>query len=90
VRTPVKGFWLDSVIDWAKEVSAKEILSGRLIEGVAVTTSNVAKEHALDRIPRGVVIVASDVAQGYKRSNFTKTHYTISAASAATVSLWVF
>lgn len=90
MRIPTKGLGIDSVIAWAKDLAAIELLGGRLLEAVEVTTTDAELEHGLGRVMRGALIVGSDVAQAYKLTEFTSLHYTISAGSESTVSLWVF
>ena len=90
MRITIKGYGIDSIIAWAKELASLAILDGQLLEKVEVTTSDVDLEHTLERVMRGAIVVSSDVAQGYKLNGFTKQTFTISAGSTATVSLWVF
>lgn len=81
---------LSSFYDWARRITAVELLDGRQVDDQVVTTSDVAVDHLLGRTPRGVMVVKSSVAQGYKIGDFTATTFSISGGSSATVSLWIY
>jgi len=68
------------------------LLNGRLIEDVALTTSETKVEHKLGRAYRGWIIVDKNAAQDVYVSSETLTQrfLSLTAAGTVTVSLWVF
>jgi hypothetical protein len=91
LKEPVRALGLDGVFNWIKEVIAKEILSGRLIEDIEVSSAGEEIAHGLGRTPVGVVIVKAESANGVKAFNFTKDFVTLTSKSGTfNVSVWIF
>jgi hypothetical protein len=70
----------------------KELLDGRLIEDVALSTTEVKVEHKLGRAVKGWIIVDKNAQQDIWKSATTleKRFLSLTAAGTVTVSLWVF
>ena len=73
-------------------LSQVEPLNGRLIEDVALSTSETLVEHKLGRAYRGWIIVNKNAAQDVYVSSTTlnERFLKLTAAGTVTVSLWVF
>jgi len=73
-------------------VSNKPIVSGRLIEGVNLSTSPTTINHGLGRNVQGYIIVksTSGVTVYFTPSDFPKRTLILTASADSTVSVWVF
>lgn len=67
-----------------------EILNGRLIEDVEVTTSQVTVNHGLNRELKGWIVVKKNADRRVWQTDITATTLTLDASATVTVSLWVF
>lgn len=75
-----------------RPVASKEILDGRLIQGVVVTTASVAVSHGLGRNLVGWAVVDKNANADVWRVGTANadTLLTLDASATVTVSLWVF
>lgn len=91
IKLPSRARGVQGVHDWAKEVIARPIIDGRLVEGEATSTSGTSVNHGLGRVPRGAIVVKSDSAILVVASAFDKDTITLTSASGTpTVSVWIF
>lgn len=67
-----------------------EILNGRLIEDVEVTTSTATVNHGLNRELKGWIVVKKNADRRVWQTDITSTTLTLDASATVTVSLWVF
>lgn len=82
----------NSVAEYVSQITDVPLLDGRLIEGVAVSTTATTVNHGLGREARGYFIVKADVnVTIYGTPSTTpKTTLKITASASATVNIWVF
>lgn len=76
--------------EWTNQVTPLEILQGRLIEDLAVTTTATAFVHGLGRTPRGWIIVDKTADVRVWRTAWTSTKITLDSSGSATIAIWVF
>lgn len=67
-----------------------EILNGRLIEDVVVTTSTVTVDHGLNRVLKGWIVVKKNADRRVWQTSITSTQLVLDSSATVTVSLWVF
>jgi hypothetical protein len=94
IKLPSRGLGIEALFDWTKEIVARVILDGRLIEDLVIDTdgaSTVTVDHLIGRTVRGVIVVKSSTTASYSTTAFTSTTFTITASTGnPVVSLWVF
>lgn len=75
-----------------RQVVTKEILDGRLIQDVVITTASVAVSHGLGRTLVGWVVVDKNANADVWRVGTANadTLLTLDASATVTVDLWVF
>ncbi len=73
-------------------LSSVELLNGRLITDVALTTSETLVDHKLGRAYRGWIVVNKNANQDVYVANtgLTERFLKLTASGTVTVSLWVF
>ena len=91
IKLPSRGLGIEALFDWTKEIVAKTILDGRLMEDIDTSTTALDVNHGLGRAPRGVIVTKSSTTASYSTTAYTSTTFTITASSGTpVVSLWVF
>lgn len=64
---------------------------GRLLEGLAITTSSQAFEHKLGRVPKGFMVVRQDSAASiFQPTSADANNINLQGSGAVTVTVWVF
>lgn len=76
--------------EWALQFTGIEILQGRLLKDINITTSQTAIVHGLNRRINGWILVAVDVDTRVWEVSRSETVLTLDCSSNATISLWVF
>lgn len=81
-----------NIAEFVTPLISNEMLDGRLIEDVALSTSETLVEHKLGRAYKGWIIVNKNAAQDVYVSSttLTKRYLALTAGGTVTVSLWVF
>lgn len=90
VRVPADQFQQEAarVIEG---INSRELVTGVLLEGVALTTTGVRVNHNLGRPMKGFLLVDCTVYVNIKRSGESTNNFvTLASDVNATVSLWVF
>ena len=80
----------DNFIKWTRGIATLEILKGRLIQDISLTTGSNSIEHKLGRTPLGWIVVDRDgTATVYKSSANSRT-LELTSSGSVDISLWVF
>lgn len=84
---------LDSIGEVIEQITSKNLLDGRLIEGIVVTAGTVkVVDHGLERGYRGWVVVKQNANSNIWEStpNLPTLQIRLNASVNVTISLWVF
>lgn len=82
----------DNVYEWALQFFNNELVTGRLIEGVSVGTTNTNVSHRLGRQLRGWFItkLTADARVWQVEDSTLPEFLILKASTAVTVNVWVF
>jgi hypothetical protein len=81
----------DRIEQFLRQVYSSDILTGVLLQNIAVTTGVTQIPHSLGRIPIGVILVKNTVQLDiWQPTAATRAVISIQGSAASTVSLWVF
>lgn len=81
----------DLVVPEVNKLLDTAIVKGKLVEGLAITTSAQTFEHSLGRTPKGYLIVSRSAnAVVYNPAAATDRYLTLQGSAAVTITIWVF
>jgi len=85
-------FMLQSAIETAfRSLDKVPILDGRLVEGIAISTTELALPHGLKRKPKGFIVVDVDNnCLVHRSSESTDRYLYLTGSRVANISVWVF
>lgn len=81
-----------NVFEFTQQFIDNPLLSGTLVEDIAVSTTAVDVNHGLGREPVGYIMTkaSAHVTIFDTTSAQPKVHLTITGSASATISLWIF
>ena len=90
VLDPLTNNFQSNVREWTLQFGPIEILQGRLLKDLTVTTAQTEIVHGLNRKINGWILVSVDTDTRVWEIARTETTLTLDTSSNAIISLWVF
>lgn len=81
----------DNVDEVLRVISRKEILDGRIISDIEITSGTTKTvNHGLDRQPQGYIVIKNSSNAVIYGDTFTSSTLELDASANTTIDIWVF